>query len=141
MSVVTAADPPSGKAFMPAALPSVTSIVLLPVHGSFEAATAITRRPAAGEPSVPSFGPELPAAATTEQPSKVALSEATAVASSGPPPPPRLMLITFAIGFGCRSTVVGDTASSIAITMFEVKHPPIAPVAEPTVESESLHTL
>src|SRR5205814_1374395 len=99
---------------MPVRLPSVTSIVLLPAPGSFDAATAITCRPAAGEPSVPSFGPELPAAATTEQPSKVALSEATAVASSGPPPPPRLMLITSATGLGWRSTVVGDTASGIA---------------------------
>src|SRR6266404_1689822 len=141
MLAVIADEPLSAKAFMPVALPSVTSIVLFPVPGSFEAATAITRLPAAGAPSVPSPGPELPAAATTEQPSIVALSEATAVGSSGPPPPPKLMLITLATGLGCRSTVVGDTASSIAITIFEVKQPPIAPVTPPTVERASLHTL
>src|SRR6266853_4502194 len=71
-----------------------------PEPGSVFAAGDRTRRPAAGAPTVASPGPELPAAATTEQPSKVALSEATAVGSSGPPPPPRLMLMTLAIGFG-----------------------------------------
>src|ERR1041385_9305870 len=68
-----------------------------PDPGSVFAAGESTRRPAAGAPTVASAGPELPAAATTEQPSKVALSEATAVGSSGPPPPPRLMLMTFAM--------------------------------------------
>src|SRR4029078_4640402 len=62
--------------------------------GSVFAATAITRRPAEGDPSVPSPGPELPAAATTIAPASTALSAATDVASSGPPLPPRLMLIT-----------------------------------------------
>src|SRR5437588_11653431 len=141
MLEVMGAAPLNSNALMPAALPSATSIVLLPVPGSFEAATAITRLPAAGAPSVFSAGPELPAAATTEQPSIVALSEATAVGSSGPPPPPRLMLITFAIGFGCRSGLVGETASSIAMTMLDVRQPPTAPLTPPTVESESLHTL
>src|SRR6266498_3330930 len=148
MLAVTGADPPSGNASMPVALPSVTSIVFAPVPGSFDAPTAITRRPAAGDPRVASpLSPELPAAATTAVPvgfqgvGKVALSEATEVGSSGPPPPPRLMLMTFAIGFACISTVVGFTASSIASTMLDVRHPPIAPVADPTVERESLHTL
>src|SRR5258706_11459142 len=119
--------------------------------GSVLAAAAITRRPAAGDPSVPSLGPELPAAATTLHPSRVALSEAMAVGSSGPPPPPRLMLMTLAIGFGWKSTVCGDTASSIPIMMTDEKHPPsgqpipVAPwmTAPPSaaVESESLHTL
>src|SRR5207302_4941590 len=102
MSVVTAADPPSGKAFMPAALPSVTSIVLLPVPGSFEAATAMTRLPAPGAPTVLSAGPELPAAATTQQPSIVALSEATDDRSPGPPPPPRHVLLASATRVGDR---------------------------------------
>src|SRR2546423_9089344 len=110
-------EPLSANEFMPVALPSVTSMVLFPVPGSFEAATAITRRPAAGAPSVPSPGPELPAAATTEQPSITARSEARAVGSSGPPPPPRLMLITFATGLGLQFTVHGLTASSIVLTL------------------------
>src|SRR5438132_13829458 len=117
MLALSADEPLNAKAFMPVALPSVTSTVLLPAPGSFEAATAITRLPAAGAPSVPSPGPELPAAATTEQPSIVALSEATAVGSSGPPPPPKLMLITLAHGLGCRSNVVCDTACTIAIAV------------------------
>src|SRR5437588_3610965 len=141
MSLLIAGEPPSGNALMPVRLPSRTSILLMPYAGSSDAATAMTRLPAAGEPSVLSPGPELPAAATTEQPSSVALSEATAVASSGPPPPPKLMLITSATGLGWKSTVEGDTASSIAITMFEVKQPPITPLADPTVDIESLHTL
>src|SRR5712692_5210836 len=89
-----------------------------PDPGSVFAAGEITRRPAPGAPTVPSPGPELPAAATTLVPNKVALSDATALGESGPPPPPKLMLMTFAIGFGCRSTVCGDTASSIAMMMF-----------------------
>src|SRR5947208_15799989 len=122
-----------------------------PEPGSVFAAGDSTRRPAAGAPTVPSPGPELPAAATTEQPNKVALSEAAAVGSSGPPPPPRLMLITFAIGFGCKSTVCGDTASSIPMMMTEEKHPPIGvpiPVSACTtaahssaVDSETMHHL
>src|SRR2546423_14676436 len=90
VSDLTAADPPSGKASMPVALPSVTSIVFAPVPGSLEAPTAITRRPAAGDPSVDSpLSPLLPAAATTAVPvgfhgvGRVALSEATEVGSSG----------------------------------------------------------
>src|SRR6267378_2582513 len=96
-----------------------------PEAGSVVAAAAITRVPAAGEPRVASPGPEFPAAATTTHPANVALSDAMAVGLSGPPPPPKLMLMTLAIGFGCKSTVCGDTASSIDITMFAVEQPPI----------------
>src|SRR2546423_2747879 len=148
MSDLTAADPPSAKARMPVALPSVTSIVFAPVPGSFEAPTPITRRPAAGAPSVPSpSSPELPAAATTDVPvgfhgvGKAALSDATAVGSSGPPPPPRLMLITFAMGFGKPVSVAGATESSIARTMLEVRQPPTGPPTPPSVDSTSLQTL
>src|SRR5258708_4069107 len=114
MFAVTAGEPSITTAVIPVRLPSVTSTVLLPVAGSFEAPAAITWRPAAGEPTVASPGPEFPAAATTTVPVKAALSAATDVASSGPPVPPRLMLITFAIGFGCIVNVTGETASSNA---------------------------
>src|SRR5205085_8019735 len=106
-----------------------------PDPGSVFAAAEGTGRPAAGAPTVPSSGPELPAAATTAQPNNVALSEAIAVGSSGPPPPPKLMLMTFAIGLGCRSTVCGETASSIPMMITEEKHPPSGQVTAPCVSS------
>src|SRR5712692_490217 len=101
-----------------------------PEPGSVTAAAAMTRLPAAGEPTVASPGPEFPAAATTTHPASVALSEAIAVGLSGPPPPPKLMLMTLAIGFGCRSTVCGETASSIDMTMLPVEQPPIGCTCE-----------
>src|ERR1041384_395474 len=98
--------------------------------------------PAAGEPVVPSPGPEFPEAATTTVPARAALLEAIAVGLSGPPPPPRLMLITAAIGFGNRGLlrVNGETASSIAMMMFEESQPPIG-CTWLTVDSMSLQTL
>ena len=74
--------------------------VELVAPGCVVAPTEITCVPAAGEPVVPSPGPELPEAATTVAPASAALLAATAVGLSGPPLPPRLMLMTFAIGLG-----------------------------------------
>src|SRR2546422_366449 len=68
--------------------------------GCVVAPTEITCTPDAGDPVVPSPGPELPEAATTTQPMRAALLAAIASGLSGPPPPPRLMLMTLAIGFG-----------------------------------------
>src|SRR5687768_7821668 len=72
------------------------------------APTEMTCVPAAGDPVVPSPGPELPEAATTVVPVSAALLAATAVGVSGPPPPPRLMLMTFATGFGWPVRVNGE---------------------------------
>src|SRR5258705_13872026 len=107
--------------------------------------------PAAGEPVVPSPGPEFPEAATTTVPVRAALLAATAVASLGPPDPPRLMLMTFATGFGksplaglalpCTvGNVNGDTESSSAMMIFAVSQPPIG-CTWLTVDSISLQTL
>src|SRR6266403_2259405 len=122
---VPAGEPSITTAVIPMRLPSATSRVLSPVAGSFEAPAAITWRPAAGEPTVASPGPEFPAAATTTVPVKAALSAAVEVASSGPPAPPRLMLITLAIGFGCIVSVTGDTASSKASVIASPKQLPV----------------
>ena len=94
--------------------------------GSVAAATAMTCRPAAGEPRVAGPGPSLPAAATTTVPSSEAFAEATASGSSGPPEPPRLMLMTWATGLAKPATVVGDTASSMARRMSSLRHAPAA---------------
>jgi hypothetical protein len=104
-------------------------------------ATQVTSRPTHGAPTVEAPGPELPAAATTLVPRRTALSDATAVGLSGLPDPPRLMLMTCATGLEKPLIVRGETESSIAMVITEVKHPPTAPVSEPTLESASLQTL
>src|SRR5437763_15947878 len=110
--------------------------------GCVVAPTEITCTPDAGDPVVPSPGPEFPEAATTTQPAKAALLAAIAVGLSGPPPPPRLMFTTLAIGFGSKGlfSVNGETASSSAMMMFEESHPPIG-CTWLTVDSMSLQTL
>ena len=81
----------------------------------------MTRRPTAGSPTVFSFGPELPAEATTTAPASAALLAATASALFGSPDdPPKLMLITVATGLGNPSGSVGERASSSAVMMFTV---------------------
>src|SRR6185436_18399298 len=111
----------------------------------------MTWTPAAGEPVVPSPGPELPEAATTTVPVRAALLAATAVGLLGPPEPPRLMLMTLAIGFGNSALagfawpctvgkVKGDTESSIAMMMLAESQPPIG-CTWLTVDSISLQTL
>ena len=89
--------------------------------------TDYQERLAAGEPVVPSPGPEFPEAATTIAPANAALLAAIAVGLSGPPPPPRLMLMTCATGFGRSALfkVNGETESSSAMMMFEESQPPI----------------
>src|SRR5436190_5275440 len=85
--------------------------------GCVVAPTEITCTPEAGDPVVPSPGPEFPEAATTTVPANAALLAAIEVGLSGPPPPPRLMLMTCAIGFGSSGlfSVNGDTESSSAM--------------------------
>src|SRR5881394_2734039 len=97
--------------------------------------------PAAGDPVVPSPGPEFPEAATTTAPARAALLAAIAVGLSGPRPPPRLMLMTCAIGFGNKGLfkVKGETESSSAMMMFEVSQPPIG-CTWLAVDSMSLQT-
>src|SRR5437588_5660164 len=110
--------------------------------GCVVAPTEITCTPDAGDPVVPSPGPEFPEAATTTQPNRAALLAAIASGLSGPPPPPRLMLMTLAIGFGNKGlfSVNGETASSIAMMMFEESQPPIGWTSL-TVDLMSLQTL
>src|SRR5215831_2303155 len=106
------------------------------------APTEITWTPDAGDPVVPSPGPEFPEAATTTHPINAALLAAIASGLSGPPPPPRLMLMTCAIGFGRSGLfkVKGETESSIAMMMFEESQPPIG-CTSLAVDSMSLQTL
>src|SRR5215831_1166621 len=110
--------------------------------GCVVAPTEITCTPDAGAPVVPSPGPELPDAATTTHPISAALLAAIASGLSGPPPPPRLMLMTWAIGFGNSGLfkVNGETESSIAMMMLEESQPPIG-CTSLAVDSMSLQTL
>src|SRR6185503_11497224 len=94
--------------------------------GCVVAPTEITCSPAAGDPVVPSPGPELPEAATTIVPMSAALLAAIEFGLSGPPPPPRLMLMTWATGFGSSGllSVNGETESSSAMIVSDDAQPP-----------------